>query len=83
MAGLIDFSQSVLTSGISLNQVQDLALRLVELHGVFMGPLCPGRCGWRPVFCCVNCATQFCVTCRFAGGTLDLTVCVVDEDIEE
>ncbi|RMC21736.1 hypothetical protein DUI87_02605 [Hirundo rustica rustica] len=36
-----------------------------------------------PSFCCVSCTTQLRVICKLAEGALDLTLCVIDEDIEE
>ncbi|KAK4806258.1 hypothetical protein QYF61_013402 [Mycteria americana] len=68
--------QSVLISGIAPTQVQDLALGLVELHEVHMGPLL------KPVKS-INCTTQLGVFCKLAEGALNPTVYVVDEDIKQ
>jgi len=59
---------------ITLTQVQDLALGLVELHEVGMGlPLKPAYVPLDsiPSLQCVNCTTQLDVICKLAEGALD------------
>ncbi|KAK4806804.1 hypothetical protein QYF61_005600 [Mycteria americana] len=68
-------SQSVLIVMVALTQVQDLALGLVELHEVHMGPLLKPVKG-------INCITQLGVICKLAEDALNPTVYVIDEDIK-
>ncbi|KAK4831706.1 hypothetical protein QYF61_018758 [Mycteria americana] len=77
--------QSVLILEIALTEVQDLALGLVELHEVHMGPLLkPVKVPLDgiPSLKCINCTTQIGVICKFAGSALDLTAYVIGEDIK-
>ncbi|KAK4821329.1 hypothetical protein QYF61_018234 [Mycteria americana] len=68
--------QPVLVLGVAPTQVQDLALGLVKLHEVDMGPLL------KPVQH-VNCTTQLGVICKLAEHALNPTVYVIDEDIKQ
>ena len=79
-------AQSVFVLAIAPPHVQDLALGLVELHEVPMGPhikpvkvLLDGMSSPQHV----DRNTQLGVICKLAEGALSHTVCVVDEDIEQ
>ncbi|KAK4826170.1 hypothetical protein QYF61_006032 [Mycteria americana] len=64
--------QSVLILGIALTQVQDLALGLVELHDVHMGPvLKPVKVPLDgiPSLKRIKCTTQLGVICRLSEGS--------------
>ncbi|KAK4824302.1 hypothetical protein QYF61_013047, partial [Mycteria americana] len=77
---------SLLTLGIALTQVQDLALGLVELHGVRMGPLLkPVKVPLDgiPSLKRINCTTQLGLICKLAEGALNPTVYVINKDIEQ
>ncbi|KAK4831361.1 hypothetical protein QYF61_017492 [Mycteria americana] len=79
------FPQSVLILGIALIQVQDLALGLVELHEVHMGPLLkPVKVSLDgiPSLRHANCTTQLGVICKLAEGALNPAIYVIDEDIK-
>ncbi|TRZ12030.1 hypothetical protein HGM15179_015093 [Zosterops borbonicus] len=63
------FSQSVLTSGIVLTQMEHLALGFVEIHEVLMGPIL--RFDQVPPvgilsFCYASCTAQLGVICKLA-----------------
>ncbi|KAK4816254.1 hypothetical protein QYF61_013888 [Mycteria americana] len=78
--------QPALKPRISPTQVKDPALRLVEPHEVHTGPLLQLvhiPLDDIPSFWCVNCSTQLGVICTLAEGALDLTVNVIDENIEQ
>ncbi|KAK4816042.1 hypothetical protein QYF61_011050 [Mycteria americana] len=78
--------QPVLIPGVTLNQVQDLALGLVEPHKVHMGPLLElvqVPLDGNPSLRHVNCTTQLGVICKLAEGALDPTVYVIDEVIKQ
>jgi len=73
-------------SGIALNQVQQLALGLVKLHYVLVGPL------FKPVkvpldgipsFCCITCTPQLGAFCRLAEGALNPITDVADRVVKE
>lgn len=77
-------SQSVLVSGISLTQMQDIALLLVQLYEVHVGPLLKLfqiPLDGIPFFCCANSIIQLGAICKLAEGPL-IPLCVADEDIE-
>ncbi|KAK4810873.1 hypothetical protein QYF61_013281 [Mycteria americana] len=77
--------QSVLILGIALTQVQALALGLVELHEVHMGPLLKPvqvPLDGIPSLQRINCTTQLGVISKLAEGALNPTVYVIDEDIK-
>lgn len=79
-------SPSVFTSGIALTQVYHLALGPLESHEVLMGTLLKivqVLLDGVSFFRCINNSTQFCLICKLAEGELDLTVCVIETDIEE
>ncbi|GAB0180776.1 cAMP-dependent protein kinase inhibitor alpha [Grus japonensis] len=79
-------TQPLLILGIAPTHVQDLALGLVELHEVHMGPpLKPVQVPLDgiPSLRCVNCTTQLGVICKLAECALDPTVYVIDEDIKQ
>ena len=80
------FSQSVHISGIASTQVQYLALDLVELHSILLGPLL--KLVHVPLngillFYCTSCRPQLGVINKLSEGILSLTVYVVDKDFEE
>ncbi|KAK4810921.1 hypothetical protein QYF61_013329 [Mycteria americana] len=77
--------QPVLILGIALTQVQALALGLVELHEVHMGPLLKPvqvPLDGIPSLQQINCTTQLGVIRKLAEGALNPTVYVTDEDIK-
>lgn len=69
-AALSDFSQSALTPAIAMTQVWHLAVWLVELHKVLMGPLF--KFFWVPLddipSFCVNCTAQLHVISKIYWG---------------
>jgi len=78
--------QPIFMPGVALTLVQDLALRLVELHEVHTGPFLDlvqvpldGIVSLRRV----DHTTELDVTCRLAEGALNPAVCVFDEDIKQ
>lgn len=74
-------SQYVLTLVIILTQVQHLALGLVKLNEVHIGaPLQPVTVPLDGISSLqhINCTIQLGDICKFAGGTLNPTVYVVD-----
>ncbi|KAK4808976.1 hypothetical protein QYF61_015210 [Mycteria americana] len=74
---------SVLILGIALTQVQDLALRIVEVHEVCMGPLLkPVKVALDgiPSLLRINCTTELGVICKLAEGALNPTIYITDED---
>ncbi|KAK4806791.1 hypothetical protein QYF61_005587 [Mycteria americana] len=78
--------QPLLKPRIAPTQVQDPALGLVEPHEVHTGPLLQlvqVPLDDIPSFWHVNCTTQLGVICRLAEGALDLSVNVIDENIEQ
>ncbi|KAK4818497.1 hypothetical protein QYF61_014227 [Mycteria americana] len=83
-AALNPFSaQPVFVLGIAATHVQDLALGLVELHEVHMGPpLKPVKVPLDgiPSLQAVYCTTQLGVISKLAEGALDPTVHVADKD---
>lgn len=78
---LSHISQYVLTLVIILTQVQHLALGLVKLNEVHIGaPLQPVTVPLDGISSLqhINCTIQLGDICKFAGGTLNPTVYVVD-----
>ncbi|KAK4811014.1 hypothetical protein QYF61_015718 [Mycteria americana] len=86
-AALNPFStQPVFVLEIAPTHVQDLALGLVELHEVPMGPpLKPVKVPLDgiPSLRCTNRTTQLGVICRLAEGALNPTVHVADKDVKQ
>ena len=86
-AALTSFStQPVFVLGIALTHVQDLALGLVELHEVHMGPpLQPVQVPLDgiPSLQCVNHTTQLGVISRLAEGALNPTVHVTNKEVQQ
>ncbi|GAB0196099.1 cAMP-dependent protein kinase inhibitor alpha [Grus japonensis] len=86
-AALNPFSaQPVVVLGIALTHVQDLALGLVELHEVHMGPLLqPVKVPLDgiPSLQQVNRSTQLEVVGKLAEGALDPTVHVSNRDVKQ
>ncbi|KAK4814468.1 hypothetical protein QYF61_018986 [Mycteria americana] len=71
---------------IAPTQVQDPALGLVEPHEVHTGPLLQlvqVPLDDIPSFWRVSCTTQLGVICRLTEGALDLSVNVIDENIDQ
>ncbi|KAK4829273.1 hypothetical protein QYF61_002665 [Mycteria americana] len=69
--------------GFTEVEVQDLALGLIELHEVGMGPLLkPVKVPLDgiPSLKCINCTTHLGVICKPAESALNPTVYVVDEE---
>ena len=85
-SGLLSYPvQPVSVLVITPTRVQDLALGLVELHKVGMGP--PRQPAQFPLdsipsLWCVNCTTQRGVICKLAEKALDPTVHVTYKDIK-
>ncbi|GAB0183112.1 cAMP-dependent protein kinase inhibitor alpha [Grus japonensis] len=80
------FTQPVVLLGIEPTHVQDLALGLVELHEVHIGPpLQPVKVPLDgiPSLQRVNHTTQLGVVSNLAEGALDPTVHVADKDVEQ
>lgn len=76
------FPQSLFISGITLRQVQKLALGLAEPHSVHIGPLFkPVEVSLDGILFLINCITQFGVICRLESA-LSSTVYVIDKDIK-
>jgi len=71
-------TQSVLILGITLTQVQHLALGLFEFHEICMGPVRVPLDGI-PFLKLINCSFQLDV----AEVTLNLTIYVIKEDIKQ
>lgn len=85
-ADLNEFSQFVLTSGVTLAHGQHLLLGLVEIHDVLVDTvlkLVQVTLDRIPFFSCVSDTIQLCIICKLAEGTFDLCVWVMDEDIEK
>ncbi|NWX21281.1 ARMC4 protein, partial [Aegotheles bennettii] len=79
-------TQPVLVHGIAPIHVQDLALGLVELHVVCMGPpLKPVKVPLDdiPSLQCVDCTTQLGVVGKLAKGAPDPTIPVTNKDVKE
>ncbi|GAB0205260.1 hypothetical protein GRJ2_002991600 [Grus japonensis] len=79
-------AQPLAALGIAPTHVQNLALGLVELHGVHIGPpLNPVRVPLDgiPSLQCVSCTTQLGVVGKLAEGALSPTVHVTDKDVEQ
>ncbi|KAJ7412563.1 hypothetical protein WISP_95661 [Willisornis vidua] len=69
-----------------LEQVQNHALGLIELHEVLVGPLLKFvqvPLEGNPSFCFVNCTTQLYVICKLGEDALNPTVFVIDEDTKK
>ncbi|PKU43223.1 hypothetical protein llap_6461 [Limosa lapponica baueri] len=78
--------QPVLIPGLSLTQVQDPPLCLIDLHKVHMGPLLKSvqvPLDGIPSLRHVNCTTQLGVVCKLAEGAPSPTVDVTDEDTKQ
>ena len=76
----------LLIVNVAMIQVQDLALGFVESHEVHLGPLLkPVSISLDDILSlrCVNCTTQFDVIHKFAEGSLNPTVNIIDEDIKQ
>jgi len=86
-AALNPFSaQAVFVLGVALAQVQDLALGLVELLEVCMGPLLKSvkiPLDGISSLQCVSCTTQLGVIGRLAEGALNLPVQVANKDVKQ
>ena len=68
-----------------MTQAQDLAVGLVDLHEVLLGPLLkPVQVSQNGIPCLryVNRITQLSVIHKLAEGALDPTVNVIDEDVK-
>ena len=78
--------QPVFALELTLNDVQNIALSLVELHEVRMGsPLKPVRVALDsiPSLQCVNCTTKLGVIRKLTEGALNPTVHVPDKDVKQ
>lgn len=64
--------------------MQDVALSLVELHGVHMGPtlqFVKVPLDGIPSQQCINCTIQFGFIHKFADSTLSPTIYLINEDM--